>query len=166
MPAIVACGSRTQAFRKFEIAVQSAGSDELPLLLVDSEGPVTNGQDVRSHLITRDKWNPPPNVNDDQIHLMVQCMESWFLADRERLARYFGTGFQSSALSKRADIENIPKPDLFSQLANATRNSQKQTYSKGQHSFTLLAEIDPIKVIACSPFAKRLIDILSTQSDG
>ena len=97
---------------------------------------------------------------------MVQCMESWFLADPQRLVGYFGTGFQSNALSKRADIENIPKSDVFSQLASATRNSQKQAYNKGQHSFTLLAEIDPRKVIACSSFAKRLINILSAQSDG
>ncbi len=165
MPAIVACGSRNQAFRKFEIAVQNARSDELPLLLVDSEGSVINKQGVRSHLMTRDNWNPPLSVNDDQIHLMVQCMENWFFADPEMLSRYFGKGFQASALSKRPDVENIPKDDVFSQLENASRKCQKQTYSKGRHSFAILAEIDPTKVVNCSPFAKRLIDVLKLQSD-
>ena len=166
MPKVVACGSREQTFRSFQIAVNSAEDDILPLLLVDSEDPVTTTQGAWAHLAKRDSWRQPQGTTGEQAHLMVQCMESWVLADPQRLVGYFGTGFQSNALSKRADIENIPKSDVFSQLASATRNSQKQAYNKGQHSFTLLAEIDPRKVIACSSFAKRLINILSAQSDG
>ena len=34
-------------------------------------------------------------ATDEQAHLMVQCMEAWFLADRETLAAVFGRGLKA-----------------------------------------------------------------------
>jgi len=164
LPKVVACGSREQAFRSFQIAVAQAEHNSLPILLVDSEGPITEPQSLWAYLAERDGWRKPQIVSEDQAHLMVQCMESWFFADQPLLARYFGKGFQNGVLATRADIENIAKTDLFTQLAHATRNCQKQPYSKGKHSFALLAEVDPQSVIRCSPFAKRLIDTLKARA--
>ena len=114
------------------------------VLLVDSEGPTSEGLGVWSHLKDRDKWNPPEGVFDDNAHLMVQCMEAWFLADRETLAGFFGTGFQSSALPGRTDVENVSKKRLFDALQNATRKCRpKGRYDKGRHSFELLGQLDP-----------------------
>ena len=56
--------------------------------------------------------------------------------------------------------ENIPKKDVFAQLEAASRDSRKGRYRKGSHSFSLLKQIDPTKVIQRSPFAKRLVDTL------
>ena len=41
MPAIVACGSRNDAFESYCTALASAGQNDFPLLLVDSEVAVT-----------------------------------------------------------------------------------------------------------------------------
>ena len=160
MPSIVACGSRDDTLKRFRIASRRAGSEEIPLLLVDSEESVPINRTSWQHLRTRDGWERPENARNEQGHLMVQCMESWFLADVSALESFFGAGFRSASLSRRGDIENIPKGDVFDQLTLASRNSRKGTYHKGSHSLEILANIDPAKVVHCSPFAKRLVEAL------
>jgi hypothetical protein len=90
---------------------------------------------------------------------MVQAMEAWFLADREELKEFYGRDFRSSALSPRRDIENIPKRDLYSGLQAATADCRKGEYSKGEHSFQILARIDPANVRAASAGLGRAISI-------
>ena len=97
------------------------------------------------------------------MHMMVQAMEAWFHADRDALRDYYGQGFRMAWLSPRPDIEAIPKVDLFGGLKRATKDCQlKGEYSKGGHSFQILALIDPAKVRAASPFADRLLRVLDT----
>ena len=44
---------------------------------------------------------------------MIEIMESWFLADRDALARHFGEGFKAAALpGNPARVESIPKRDV------------------------------------------------------
>jgi len=74
MPEIVACGPRNEAFDDFKTAMATTKQDNYPVLLVDSEGPVT--KDPWSHLQERDKWPKPEGAQDDQAQLMVQCMET------------------------------------------------------------------------------------------
>ena len=139
MPRIIAGGTRDNTYKDFRTALTKAADDEFVVLLVDSEGPTSEGLGVWSHLKDRDKWSPPEGVSDDNAHLMVQCMEAWFLADRETLAGFFGTGFQSSALSGRPDVENVSKKRLFDALqtqhgnagqrAGTTREGTRSSFS-------------------------------------
>ncbi len=94
---------------------------------------------------------------------MVQCMESWFLADVSTLKSYFGLGFKPTAIPHRNDIERVPKNEVFKQLESASKGSKKRAYRKGSHSFEILGLIDPEKVVERSPFAKRLIDTLKNE---
>lgn len=87
-------------------------------------------------------------------------MESWFLADVATLEAYFGGKFRSKSLSKERNIEIVSKTDVIGQLKSASRDCQKSTYDKGRHSFDILAQIDPEKVIQRSRFAKRLVETL------
>ena len=164
MPSVVASGSRWDAFDDFCKALRSPGKYDFIVLLVDSEEPVTTGpwQHLKK---TPDKWDQPSGTTDDQVHLMVQCMEAWFLADKDCLATYYGNDFNQNALPARLDIEKIPKNDVLNGLKNATRSGvSKGEYEKGQHSFDILALIDPDKVIAASPYAKRLVDTLTKKA--
>ena len=158
MPSVVACGSRKDAYDRFCVALSDSGVEEIPLLLVDSEELVQAHNAPWPHLRSRDCWDPPEGARHEQAHLMVQCMESWFLADISALQSFFGTGFRPP--SKRDDIENIPKQDVLSKLEAASRNSNKGPYHKGRHSFDILAQIDPEKVIQRSPFARKLVNTL------
>lgn len=155
-PKVIACGSRREAFDDFRTALRQH-PDEHVVLLVDAEAPVDPDKTIWEHLKQRDSWEQPAGATEDNTHLMVQCMESWFLADPETLEDYFGQGFQSSALPKNPHVENIPKITVFRALADATRQTKsKGSYSKGGHSFAILARIDPNKVRRASPHAERL----------
>jgi hypothetical protein len=162
LPQVVACGGRMRAYDHFRTAVRQNDSRVFPLLLVDSEGPVEGS--VWQHLKRRvdDNWDRPEGAGDDQAHLMVQCMESWLLADRECLAKFFGQGFSEKSLpARQRKMEEIDKSEVLDSLVKASRKCKtKQSYQKGTHSFMLLARIDPSKVMAVSPHARRLLEVL------
>ncbi|MBF0309263.1 MAG: DUF4276 family protein [Magnetococcales bacterium] len=162
MPRIVACGSRQDAYESFCTALENG---ETALLLVDSEVPVTTPNPWH-HLQDADGWNLPAGATNDHCHLMVQCMEAWFLADRNALSTFFGQGFTLNALPPLGNpLEQIPKVDVYRALATATQSCKtKAAYGKGAHSFKLLARIDPNAVTAASPWAKRFIDELDKQT--
>ncbi len=162
MPSVVACGSRNEAYHDFCIAVKNAKDGIMPMLLVDSEAPVVQG-DINfpwTHLKTRDQWDRPAGVEEDQAHLMVQCMESWFVADKETLKAYFGVEFSENYLPRQVVVETIAKGQLEIGLKKATRPTQKGEYGKGAHSFEILENLNPEIVQTASPWAKRLIDTL------
>ena len=167
MPKITAGGGRKKTFDKFRHALDKAEHNEFVVLLVDSEDPVLKNSGPWLHLKNRDKWDKPLDAGDDNAHLMVQCMETWFLADKDSLAAFFGNGFNGNALPKRPDIENIPKDDVTSGLKKATtRCAPKGVYHKGNHSFAILAQLNPDKVTGASLHAKRLIDTLSDKTSA
>jgi hypothetical protein len=88
---------------------------------------------------------------------MVQAMEAWFHADKDALEAFYVRDFRKSALTQRADVEKISKKDLFDGLKRATKDCQKGEYSKGDHSFKILALVDPAKVRDASGYAERLL---------
>jgi len=160
-PTIIACGSRKNAYDSFCMGLKNTKNNEYCLLLVDSETPVTNSN-VWQHVYLRegDKWQKPDKATEEHLHFMVECMEAWFMADKQTLISYYGQGFNQNALSQNANIEDISKQDLYATLNNATRKTAKGGYSKGGHAFELLSKIDANKVIANSPYAKRLHNTL------
>lgn len=178
MPRVVACGSRADAYDSFCTALRSG---EAAMLLVDSEEPVLPEAQPRDasrredrdhwqpwlHLKQRqgDGWDKPTGSEDLQCHMMVQCMEAWLLADRETLKAFFGQGFKEKALPAAANpVERVSKQQIYDALAKATRECKtKSTYGKGEHSFKLLALVNPAKVAESSPWARRFIETLQAR---
>ena len=155
------CGGRQKAFNDFRHAYGGAGRPETVILLVDSEAPVAPNVAAWAHLKERDGWGKPEGAPHDSAHLMVQCMEAWFVADKDCLAAFFGQGFNRNALPRGPDIEAIPKSDLLTGLRNATRRcSPKGEYAKSRDSFAILAATDPKHVLEASPHARSLIETL------
>ena len=166
MPKIIAGGARDNTYNDFCVLVGDTNRDFV-ILLVDSEAPVSGSSGVWEHLKRRDNWTRPDGAADENAHLMVQCMETWFLADKATLAVFFGNGFNENALPRRVEVENIPKKQLLDSIENATRSCKpKGKYSKGQHSFHLLGQVEPERVTAVSPYARRLIDTLKNKASG
>ena len=92
---------------------------------------------------------------------MVECMESWFMADRAVLKTFFGRDFNETSLpGSEANPECINKDAIANGLKNATKNTKKGRYSKGDHAFTILAQIDPEKLKQNAPRAARLLEHL------
>ena len=162
MPRVVACGSRQRAYDQFCAAIDDAEAGNFIVLLVDSESAVKAGDSPWEHLRKHGNWDQPSAAADDSAQLMVQCMEAWFVADRQSLGDYFGKDFKDAALPARNDVESIAKDDLERTLKQATRSCSKGKgiYRKGRHSFELLGCLDPSKVMEASPYARRLIDAL------
>ena len=160
MPRVVACGSRQRAYDQFCAAIDEAETGSFIVLLVDSEAAVAASDNPWKYLKKRDNWTQPSAATDDSAQLMVQCMEAWFVADRQSLSSYFGHDFKAAALPARDDVEAIAKRDLERTLKQATSSCSKGAYRKGRHSFELLECLDPSKVMESSPYARRLIDAL------
>jgi len=157
MPRIVACGGRGNAYKSFETALGVGG--RTPMLLVDAEVPLS-AESPWEHVGNQDGWDRPNGAGDDHCHLMVQIMESWFLADRSALASFYGREFQVGALPEDRSVEQISKADVLRGLKRATRNTTKGSYHKGSHSFTILGKINPTVVGSGAPSAKGFLDVL------
>lgn len=142
MPSTVACGGRNNAYDMFKIALRSADVNEFPMLLVDSEEPVTTAP--WDHLKSRDGWDRPAVAEDDQAQMMVTCMETWIMADRGALRKVFGAHLRESALFPVEGLERRSRQDLLAALKNATEECGRgKGYDKGRRSFQILAELDP-----------------------
>lgn len=172
-PRVVACGNRQNAYDSFRTAIAQG---QTAMLLVDSEETVAalhrSGSPDQwlawGHLFQRDRWDKPAGTSDTDCHLMVQVMENWFLADRATLQAFFDPGFNANALPAAANpVESIAKAAVYDALRQATKSCKtKAPYGKGEHSFKLLARIDPAKVTAASPWAKRFVEELRKETDA
>lgn len=143
------CGPRNEAHSTFLRALDLRGRI-CPILLVDAEDHVA-GEGPWSHL----GWDRG-RASDEQCHLMVVMMESWFLADGEALARYYGKGFDAGSLPQRQEVERIAKSQIEDGLRRATRGTAKARYEKIRHGAELLERIDPAKVRGRAPWCDRL----------
>lgn len=162
MPATKACGSRNAAYDDFQTALSTAAPDEYPVLLVDSEAPVN--QAAWQHLLSRDGWQRPARAEDDQAQLMVQCMESWCVADRDALHEFFGASLREGALPALDNLEIQAKESVQDALIDATRDcGRDRGYKKGKRSFELLAHLDPIQLKRHLPHFARLCEMLDAK---
>ena len=159
MPRIVACGSRADAYDSFCTALKSPGATHFPILLVDGEGPVTSGPWQHVKARPGDGWDRPAGATDDHLHLMVQCMEAWFLADKDHLAAYYGREFIAKHLPGNVNVEEVAKADIMHGIKMATRGTPKGEYSKGSHSFEIMEGLTPGR-IKNLPHGKRLFSVL------
>ena len=107
-----------------------------------------------------DKWDLR-FTEDTNVHLMVQVMETWIVADPQALAEYYGQRFGKARLPNRADLEEEPKKQVILALESATAATGKGTYGKIAHASALLMRINPKKVKARCPHCRRLFEELS-----
>lgn len=156
MPGIVAGGSRQDTYDKFATA---AATDGDAVLLVDSEDPVTRPR--WEHLRRRDGWERPAGCDDDQVQLMVTCMETWIVADRAALQRVFGACLRENALPPLHNLEGRNRHDVQDALEAATSDcGRTKQYRKGNRSFQVLAELGPDTLKDHLPHFQGLIDML------
>ena len=133
-------------------------------MLVDSEAFVKDADDgikrPKQHLQTRDPSWDMQSMNEKQIHLMVQVMESWFVADPETLANFYGQNFNRNAIPKNNEVEKIEKLKIETALVESTKNTTKGKYHKIQHGAKILAIINPNivrgKALYCDRFLKAI----------
>ena len=158
---LVCCGSRHEAFRKFRSSFNN-GEHAITILLVDAEGPVIHP--ARAHLHRRDGWGLA-FASDDAVHLMIQTMETWIVADPDALTEYYGPNFQRNALPSALNLEVIAKDDVEDALKAATRLTRKGAYHKIRHAGDLLKRINSREVKQRCPGCARLFRIMHGKID-
>lgn len=152
------CGSRDETANKFAQAIERKEAD-LVVLVVDAEDAVVSStpshptpSERLRHLKGRDGWaGQLKDAKPEQVHLMTKCMEAWLIADGEKLAKFYGQRFQSSALPQRRILDEELKDTLLAALKKASKDTQKGTYGKIKHASALLKLVRPEMV------AKRCI---------
>jgi hypothetical protein len=174
LPRIVAAGGRSAAYDMFKTAHGMSAGSRLPMLLVDSEEVVARGNDVSSasrvppdsdscwrHLETRDGWTRPAGTRAEQAQLMVTAMETWIMADRVTLGRFFGSDLQEGALMPAHDLEARSRGEVLQALERATRQcGRDRAYAKGKRSFEILAQLDPTVLRGALPHFERFMESL------
>ena len=135
---------RTNAHKKFaqqRILHPSA----LVILLIDTDAPFTKKQGVWSFLESRDHTIKPNWATESHAYLMVQCVETWIVADHQTLKIHYGPKFRSSALPSRTGLEDKPHHDVQKALEDATSTCQKDKYDHVDSS-DLIKIIDPKRI--------------------
>lgn len=156
---LISGGSTAETIKDFMTAARTH-TDAINIVLIDSDKP-DNGNLI-AEVKQRASWDTEAGaeIQDEQIHFMVQVMESWFLADRNALKKYYGQGFREGQLPGNQNVERISKSDVVNGLAKATRNTAKKKYHKTRHAPDLLSSLDIDKVCSNAPSCNRLFHSL------
>ena len=157
-PRFVACGSRGDAFDRFETAHLNSKGNDFVAMLIDSEDTVDNINRTWKHLKTCDKWNKPQGATDKQVLLMTTCMETWIVADRTILKSHY-LRLIEGRLPPLSNLENRNRHDIQDKLENATQDCTN-AYEKGKRSFVILGKLNPTALKRNLPSFKRMIRIL------
>ena len=118
---LVGCGA--DAVSDFMDAIRTQ-PESFNVLLMDSEGP-DNGNLIVTKVKQHAHWDSGvgASVTNDQIHFMVQVMETWFLAEPAVLEGYYGERFVINRLPRNPQIEQISKDDVRKGLKAATQDT-------------------------------------------
>jgi len=158
---VIPAGSRNDAYQAFRAACRQR-PHIINILLVDAEGAVVGSP--KDHVCNSDGWDSSI-FDDDTCHLMVQLMEAWFLADVERLAGYYGSGFRPNLIPHNQDVEQIDKQRVDSALTEACRHARRGPYQKAQAHF-ILERIRPEEVRKRAKHCDRLFESLARLVDN
>ena len=158
---LVPCGGRGDAFNEFRQAAQE-GEEGITVLLVDSEGPVPSDKPFRKYLEENDRWDLS-FASEDKIHLMIQIMETWIIADKQALANYYGEGFRKDELPDAQDMESVSRSEVGRALEAAVGTSSRGQYHKIKHASDLLRQLNPDTVQDRCPACRRLFDTLTEE---
>ncbi len=155
------CGSRQKAYETFCDAIKKE-TNTFHVLLVDAEENVSGESyesgEIWNYLSKRsgDSWKKPSEAEDHHVYLMVRTMETWIIADRDKLTEYYKKNFNTNALPSQKNLEVATKSQVYAGLKKATENTAAKAYHKTKHAFAILETIRPSVVSDSCPSCRRL----------
>ena len=153
---LIAGGPRTETVADFLRSCRLRPSD-LNVLLIDSEGPVPVTEEAIRSLRAQGWWDRSVTCDDSQINLMVQAMESWFVADPKALVEHFGQDFNTGGLPNPQNAESVAPANLVSAIRRCLpQGRRRRNYDKVADGAKLLGLIDADRVSLYCPHFARL----------
>ena len=164
---IIPSGGRTSTYDRFLTSLRQ-NPDIINILIVDAEEirnsdeSYTDKELIWDYLKRRDFWDTPKGINERNAYVMVRTMETWLIADRENLKKFYGKDFNENAIPKNSNLENVTKDQIEDGLDRATMKTSKGKYSKnkGRDSFAILMTTDSEIVKNACLSCRRLFDEL------
>ena len=141
---VVACGGRDEAI-DYCINAVAEHAEDFCFLLIDSDMPVMGTTLQHYQRLKRGKeiLCVAGVASEYLLHLMVQCMEAWVVADPKGLARACGeAGFHAKALPVSVDPESIMKDDFETIMKSATKDTELGEYEKIDHLWIIFQSVD------------------------
>lgn len=165
---LILCGSRRDAYEDFKNGCESH-PESFNVLLIDSESQLSDTDTAWEHLRKRKEDQPwildSLGFDDAQCHLMVQIMETWFIADIDALKQFNGDKFRENKIivkmEKYQNVELVSKHTLDVWLRAATRDTEKGKYHKTQHAPKILQLLNVARVRKASQYCDRIFTTLS-----
>jgi len=133
-----------------------ADGHALRILLIDSEGPVGDvSKPWKAIRLKRPQW-----AGDKNCYLMVQCLETWLLADPASIQSHYDSHgkpcFRQRKLKAWQDLENIAKATLQTAIEAATAECGKP-YAHADGNL-LIGKVDLEKLKKLSSVARLFKD--------
>jgi hypothetical protein len=153
------CGSTEETIRDYARAVRECETNCLPVLLVDSDAPVSAAPPAQHLAPKLDSANIPKNARGN-LFLMVQCMEAWLVTDQQALEKCFGVKARTVRFPPNPNIEAVSTKDILAALNSAAKDTPTRHYHKVRHSAEILAELRPEMVAQRSKHARALHEFL------
>ncbi len=152
---IIACGSLENAVEDYQNALHTHPA-AFNVLLVDADRPVAATPADHLRKGGFDMNGVPPQ----QVHLMVQVMEAWIIADLDALRQFYGVELKENCLPRHIDIELVAKSDIYQAMQQATRNTTKGEYHKIRHGPKILALLDISRLRQRAQHCDRFFHVL------
>ena len=156
-------GGREEVFKYFNLALINQ-PNRINILMVDAEGSIDANVTSKTHL--QSEWDNP-DASEEQCHLMVQIMESWFFADLDTLYIFYNIDKENDEdlveYQGVKNVETIAKDKIIHSLINISKNSTHgdyKEYGKRRQAIKIFENLDldivRDKAPHCDKFCKTI----------
>lgn len=156
---VVAGGGGGQTVDDMLNGQRKSGFRELRVALIDSERTVADISKSWAAV----EMQKPDGYEDHHLFLMVQCLESWLLADVDGVAKYFhskGRTFRKSKVPKWPNAEQQPKGEIFKALEAATDGGWTSKQHAEANQIIAMVSVERLKDLSS---VQRLFSVMETQ---
>lgn len=170
-PSFDPSGSREQTVAAYKNGLRDRPS-ERSMVLIDSEAPKEATADnweflrelANSGNPARFQWtNRPSGAREDDLHFMVQSMETWLLADPAAIKTHYGPRYHTTHVANLSNrrIEELSPSQAVAAIKNGARDCPNRDYRKTVDGPAVLETAEPEKVAHRCPHAKKFLEALT-----
>jgi hypothetical protein len=170
-PSFDPSGSREQTVAAYKNGLRDRPS-ERSMVLIDSEAPKDIATDswaflrelANSSNPDKFQWtHRPPSAREDDLHFMVQSMETWLVADLAALKKHYGPKYQTARVANLSNrrIEEMSPSQTVAAIKDGAGDCPNREYRKTVDGPAVLANAEPDRVAHRCPHAQQFLEALT-----